>query len=860
MTSVTPFPQFSFLLPTRGNPAGVQRFFQSIVDTTSRLEDLEIILAVDDDDFESQTITHDLLTLKKIVLPRGATMGNLNRACFELAGGRYIMLVNDDILLRTKDWDRVILRVVADYPDDIVLIHVNDLLFREKLCTFPMLSRRACLEIGACPAGYRRYRIDDHIYDTYSLLASLGHPRIVYLPEVIFEHQNHSAQPEAEGGHLFKSVDNKVYSPNQAIIELDARQFGETLAERKQAALQLASLIDEYHCQSQQTRQRAALTQLEPGEKAKAYQFLLAGIQDSYSYRRSEFVREYSSTAPAARTTIAVVTSDLRKEHAAHCIALIKEHTHNYDLVILDNSHRPGFRHTHEMNKVLRMVETDTLVLMDDDVFVGPGWLEGLLRCLDDQTALVAPLHRDRFGKLSFSGVYFAGDGQGTHAHLLDRPERPRATQTVCSALILVDLRKCAGIFMDEVYAKYFLDLDYSLRVWEAGYQVIVTPEVTVTHLGGATMVWGSAQAEAVQKHDRQWFIERWLKTGRLAQLEQGRWQNYSELRPLLEIPSRINQFFDHLPAADWHTQLPELIREIQGQTLFEFLLRSRLEAQLSLWEASGDAQSLERGRAILHPLYKRNALLDQRSRWEVYQTYLGLFFSIARQDPKLAIRKAIKKLLGIRFASRPVLVESNYLRFNVVHYQNWHYGLATALGEITLESLSDSLLREHQRQGLIVVGYTAWEVKGRILWNHISQDRTRAWPDLAATIRKGIGKLREPGAAHPPKLMAGNYLGYNLVHYQREYFGLSVGLGPLELETLSDQTLKECQLSGAIILGQSAREVKLKIIQIYLGKMFALLRADRRLVLRKVFRKLIRPKDPGPAKLAAEKTDSHYE
>lgn len=475
---MTKIVQFSFLLPTRDRPDLVARFFQSIVDTTECLEDLEIVLCVDDDDLASQNISHDRLNIKKVVIPKGATMGTLNRAAFEASCGRYVMLINDDVILRTKNWDRMVAAAFSSFQDDIGLIHVNDLLFQEKLCTFPMLSRRACLEIGICPAEYRRYRIDDHIYDTYNMLAYLGHKRIVYLPDVIFEHDNFSHQVVEGSTHVFKADNRRVYNPNQKIIESDAAIFDRKLEQRKEEALKLACIVEQ-----------DKYTPLKSANKG-----LLKGIKDPYSYRRPEFVKTLSSDSLSAvpTVTVAVVTSDIYREHAQKCLSLLKKHTKDFDLIIMDNNNSKDFNHAREMNKVLRSIETDYLVLMDDDVFVEEGWLDGLIKSFDDDTGVVNPLHRDRAGNLSYSGIYMKGDGRGTHAHLIDKPDKPREIPSICSAATMIDMKKCGNIFFDTSYKKYFLDLDYGLQVWEAGYKVKVASESIVTHLGGATMPWSS--------------------------------------------------------------------------------------------------------------------------------------------------------------------------------------------------------------------------------------------------------------------------------------------------------------------------------------------------------------------------------
>lgn len=536
--------RFSFLIPTRGNPTGLAKLFRSIRETTDRPDELEVVLAIDEDDAESRAVEEPGLRIRRVISPPKQTMGALNSACYQAASGRFVMVMNDDVVLRTPGWDRLVASALAPFRDDIALVHVNDLLFRERLCTFPMVSRRACEAVGLCPTGYRRYKIDDHIYDIYSMLAYLGHRRILYLPDVVFEHENHVPAQTAPAGHAhtYTSPDGKVYKPKQEIIEQDDRLFLADAEARKAAALRLAGIIEE-------GRQGRYL-----GARAAGLHRRLVAIQDPYSYRRPAFVRtlgaEQRPSQATARTTIAVVTSDLRREHTRHCLALIKAHTSNYDLLVLDNAGTKEFSHPRLMNQVLRNAETEFVVLMDDDVFVEPGWLDGLLACVDADTGVVAPMHKDKEGAVSFSGLYLAGDGKGTHEHTLDRPSGPRVMQTYCSAILLIDMAKCGQILMDEAYSKYFFDLTHGFEVWEAGYKTVCTPEVMVTHIGGATMNWGSAESNALLQRDRATFVHEWVESGRLQRLENGIWQRHPHIRRLCEIPRRIDRL-----GADWESR-----------------------------------------------------------------------------------------------------------------------------------------------------------------------------------------------------------------------------------------------------------------------------------------------------------------
>jgi glycosyltransferase involved in cell wall biosynthesis len=268
--------QFSLLLPTRGRPKLVDRFFQSILDTASCIEDIEIVLCLDEDDLESQHIFSEKLSIRKVILPKGSNMGILNRVCFEASSGRYVMLINDDVIIRTKVWDKIITTLFSSFQDDVALIHVNDLLFGEDLCTFPILSRKACLEVGVCPAEYRKYRIDDHIYDTFQMLAYLGHKRILYLADVVFEHDNKVRSHQTPSAQVFKTGESEISISNKEIIESDGRIFDDKLEERKQNALKLAYLIDQSNFE----------------RKQEAYGVLLNTVKDPYSYRRKDFVRK----------------------------------------------------------------------------------------------------------------------------------------------------------------------------------------------------------------------------------------------------------------------------------------------------------------------------------------------------------------------------------------------------------------------------------------------------------------------------------------------------------------------------------------------------------------------------------------
>ena len=514
-------PFLSLILPTRGRPDGLARFLGSLAAHTVRRDAVEVILVMDDDDPASIEFQWDeSFRVVRRVVPRGQTMGQLNTAGYEVSTGTNVMLVNDDIVVQTPGWDEQVFTAIRNHPDGVFLVHVNDGIFQERLCTFPLVSRRFCELAGSiCPPEYRRYRIDDHIYNVFNLLSVLGKNRILYLPDVRFEHHNFVQQA---GGAI-------EYQPDPVIHDHDTKLFDARLDGRKDLAVALLREIERHQWLERNNVKRESL---EP-------------ITDSVSLRRPEYVRRIAPyltpSSNSDRVTVAVVTADATGEYARACIGALKTFTSNFDLLIVDNNRSRGFNHAREMNRVLDGCRTDFLVLLDDDVIVEAGWLDRLLAAMGSTAGVVTPCHKDIEGRLSYAGVVMRPDGSGHHSHSFRISPQPFRIQTLCSAAVMVDMAKCGSIRFDERYSKYFLDIDYGLRVWEAGYEVLCVPSAMVTHIGGATLKYGSDESTALFEAQREQFVRKWIETGRYDAIAWTRWQGVPELASLLEIPAALH-------------------------------------------------------------------------------------------------------------------------------------------------------------------------------------------------------------------------------------------------------------------------------------------------------------------------------
>jgi glycosyltransferase involved in cell wall biosynthesis len=189
--------RISLLLPTRGRPKLVERFFASLIAQSACRELIEVIVCVDDDDLGSHAITSDELDLKLIKVPRQG-MGAYNTMCARRASGDILIAVNDDIIIRTKDWDEKVRALDARYPDGIYLGYGNDLIKRARFSTFPILPRETYeLLADPYPIVYKGSFIDAHLMDIFWRLKKRGYDRIAYAEDIVFEHLHYRVNPDA---------------------------------------------------------------------------------------------------------------------------------------------------------------------------------------------------------------------------------------------------------------------------------------------------------------------------------------------------------------------------------------------------------------------------------------------------------------------------------------------------------------------------------------------------------------------------------------------------------------------------------------------------------------------------------------
>ena len=232
-------PFISLLFPTRGRPELVQRLFRSIIETANLLDRIEVVMYVDEDDISSHHLDSLGINVTTIIGPK-LSMGGYNSICFERASGEIIVLINDDVVIRTLGWDDRVLEIHARFEDEIYLAYSNDLLKKSKFCTFPIISRRTCeLLIEPFPVAYQRFFIDLHIFDMFKRLQFQGIKRIFYCDDLIFEHLHYRTG---------KAPYDETYGYGRKGRFADDQTFIDLIGLRSAAAKRLISEISKKSC------------------------------------------------------------------------------------------------------------------------------------------------------------------------------------------------------------------------------------------------------------------------------------------------------------------------------------------------------------------------------------------------------------------------------------------------------------------------------------------------------------------------------------------------------------------------------------------------------------------------------------
>ncbi|HKW05185.1 MAG TPA: glycosyltransferase [Nitrososphaerales archaeon] len=168
--------------------------------------------------------------------------------------------------------------------------------------------------------------------------------------------------------------------------------------------------------------------------------------------------------------SIIVTTAHLSSDVTAKCLEAVERNTSlPYELFLIRDE--PGhFGFSRENNRVMRIAEGKYLVLLNDDCFVHPKWLDRMVKKADsdERIGIVGAKLYGLDGKIQYEADKAGPDGD---------------IDNIAFALVLIKRNVLDKIgFMNENYRFGSEDDEYCERAKQAGFRLVIS-DATATHL-----------------------------------------------------------------------------------------------------------------------------------------------------------------------------------------------------------------------------------------------------------------------------------------------------------------------------------------------------------------------------------------
>lgn len=154
------------------------------------------------------------------------------------------------------------------------------------------------------------------------------------------------------------------------------------------------------------------------------------------------------------------------------------------DIVLIENGRNLGYASA--VNRGILSGTSETIVVMNPDVFVTSGWLQPLQALLwsEERNAVVAPKLINSMNQLV--GVGTNWDWSAPYFMCPNDPsllQETRACLAINGACFLLKRKLLDTLgLLDEGYFYYFEETDYCFNVNHAGYKVLFCPASTIVH------------------------------------------------------------------------------------------------------------------------------------------------------------------------------------------------------------------------------------------------------------------------------------------------------------------------------------------------------------------------------------------
>jgi len=181
----------SLLVPTRNRPSGMERLCNSAFSKAEDSNSVEIVFYIDNDDKRSRDKALELQKNYniKFIIGERIVLSNMWNECYRKATGPIYHHAGDDLVYKTKEWDRIVKSEFEKYPDKILFVYGRDgIVDSGELGTHGFIHKNWIETVGYFVPPY--FSADYN--DTWLTDLAKRIDRLVYIPDLYIEHLHFS--------------------------------------------------------------------------------------------------------------------------------------------------------------------------------------------------------------------------------------------------------------------------------------------------------------------------------------------------------------------------------------------------------------------------------------------------------------------------------------------------------------------------------------------------------------------------------------------------------------------------------------------------------------------------------------------
>ncbi|MEC0093645.1 methyltransferase domain-containing protein [Paenibacillus macquariensis] len=236
------------------------------------------------------------------------------------------------------------------------------------------------------------------------------------------------------------------------------------------------------------------------------------------------------------KTSIIILTHN-QLEFTIGCIESIRKFTRlgTYEIIVVDNKSTDGTRewlsNQHELltifndenlgfpkgcNQGIEISSGEYILLLNNDIVVTKNWLENLTNCIEssDNIGAVGPITNNSTYHQSIEVDYHTDVEMHAFAESINisNPEKWEKRLRLIGFCMLIKREVVDKIgFLDEIFSPgNFEDDDYSYRIIQEGYHLVLCRDTFIHHYGSVSFKEKPQAYNELLQRNRQKFIEKW--------------------------------------------------------------------------------------------------------------------------------------------------------------------------------------------------------------------------------------------------------------------------------------------------------------------------------------------------------------